>query len=194
MAENEKKTYVVKPGFTHGVNDRYKAGDTLELTAHEATGMSDKLELYDPNKNLSAKPKPNLRDALASATDEEILAIPGLTRRDLEHVRAFAGGPAIIPSATPVSKTDSNATQGSTADQFNNAESGNAKPVENPSEGNMQAAGQPDQPTVNTPPVPTSTANLPSGAVGNATVETVATEPVKNVDATRNPPTHLGKK
>jgi hypothetical protein len=47
---DEKKTYVVKPGYTHGVAKRYKAGDTLELTDAEAVGLLDKLEVVDPNK------------------------------------------------------------------------------------------------------------------------------------------------
>lgn len=37
--------YRVRPGFTHGLKDEYKAGDTLDLEPQQARGFADKLEL-----------------------------------------------------------------------------------------------------------------------------------------------------
>lgn len=36
--------YVVKPGFTHGARNQFKAGDVVELTEQEAAGFLDKLQ------------------------------------------------------------------------------------------------------------------------------------------------------
>lgn len=37
--------YIVKPGFVHGANDQYKAGDIVEMSEIEAAPLLDKLEL-----------------------------------------------------------------------------------------------------------------------------------------------------
>lgn len=39
--------YRVRPGFTHGLKDEYKAGDTLDLEPQQARGFADKLELVE---------------------------------------------------------------------------------------------------------------------------------------------------
>ncbi len=45
--EETKKLYRCRPGFTHGVSDEVKPGDTIELTDREAAGLLDKFELVE---------------------------------------------------------------------------------------------------------------------------------------------------
>lgn len=44
MADEKQYKYRVKAGYTHGINDQYKAGDVVELTETEAAPFLDKLE------------------------------------------------------------------------------------------------------------------------------------------------------
>ena len=42
---SDKKTYRIRPGFTHGAGRALQAGDLVEMTEREASGFLDKLEL-----------------------------------------------------------------------------------------------------------------------------------------------------
>lgn len=96
-------TYRVKPGFTHGASDQYKAGDTVELTEAEAAGFLDKLELAKGGKKAKsdedAQPT-TLRAAIAAASDDELLELPFIGRGNVQHLRAWAAGEDIAPIPT----------------------------------------------------------------------------------------------
>lgn len=51
--------YRVRPGFHHGKSKQFGPGDTVELTAEEAAGFLDKLELVAPDPEpVEAEPEP----------------------------------------------------------------------------------------------------------------------------------------
>jgi hypothetical protein len=115
--ENERKTYVVKPGFTHGINDQYKAGDKVQLTEYEAGPLADKLELYDPAKKDEPATSRSFRNAVRNASDEELLAFPGVSQGNLSNIRSWAlsnDQPATAPSgqvAAQPANSDTGATR-----------------------------------------------------------------------------------
>jgi len=91
-------SYRVKPGYTHGVFNQYKAGDVVALTKEEAAGFLDKLVLIGesqpytvPTGNLVAGGLLVTPDAFAKAQaaakaneeiDIDLDAIPD----DVDHV------------------------------------------------------------------------------------------------------------
>jgi hypothetical protein len=64
MANEELRTYRVRPGFRHGAFDQYGPGDEVQLTALEAAGFLDKLEevaaspVAEPKSEPVAEPEP----------------------------------------------------------------------------------------------------------------------------------------
>lgn len=94
MANEEKRLqYKVKPGFTHGVGKKYKAGDVVELTAQEAAGFLDKLELAT-GKQAKATPAgepTDLRAAIAEASDADLAAALGVDAATLAALRQGKG-------------------------------------------------------------------------------------------------------
>lgn len=57
-----KNLYRVRPGFRHGKDKQFGPGDTVELTAEEAAGFLDKLELVAPEPDpVEAELEPVVR-------------------------------------------------------------------------------------------------------------------------------------
>lgn len=103
--------YRVRPGMTHGAQKQYKGDDVVTLTEAEATPILDKVELVSDAKRSRAGGDPrqgelvvatpgnaDLRYAILNASDEELLAIPGIGEKSLEGVRAWAEGREIEKS------------------------------------------------------------------------------------------------
>jgi len=59
--------YRVRPGFRHGVGKRYGPGDTVTLTAKEAAGFLDKLELVKEMEETV--PVPLVQESSVGAPD-----------------------------------------------------------------------------------------------------------------------------
>jgi hypothetical protein len=126
--------YRVKQGQQFGARKQHQAGAIVELTEQEAAGFLDKLELVD---GTNASPKradeltegglfvtpqsqttpttvatafQNLRTAILAASDEELIAIPGIGEKSVEAVRAWARGETEQGSA-PTGDADGAAAQ-----------------------------------------------------------------------------------
>lgn len=92
--------YRVKPGFTHGAQKQYKAGDTVELTAEEAAGFIDKLELVTGKKAKTnsdeAETAPvDWREAIQSASPQEIADALGVDVGALMALRVGKSAPTV---------------------------------------------------------------------------------------------------
>lgn len=102
--------YRVKPGFTHGAGNQYKAGDIVELTEEEAAGFLDKLELTTGRKAKAAEEESavDLRAAILAASDEELADALGVDVKALTALRQGAtiksGGLVVNP--TPTTKAE----------------------------------------------------------------------------------------
>lgn len=99
--------YRVKPGHQFGARKQHAEGAIVELTEQEAAGFLDKLELVRESKSapqlgltlveggllLTQEPlQVSLRGAILAASDEELIAIPGIGEKSVEAVRAWARG------------------------------------------------------------------------------------------------------
>lgn len=102
---SEYLKYRVKPGQQFGARKQHTAGAIVELTEQEAAGFLDKLELVGDSKSapqpgftlveggllLTQEPlQVSLRAAILAASDEELIAIPGIGEKSVETVRAWA--------------------------------------------------------------------------------------------------------
>lgn len=75
--------YRVRPGFTHGLKDEYKAGDLLELEPSQARSFADKLELIvepeAPNDSAESEvmeiSRPTLFDVSGSTVSAVLAAV-----------------------------------------------------------------------------------------------------------------------
>jgi hypothetical protein len=108
MADEQKYTYRVRPGFIHGRDGEYTAGQTVELTEGEARGLEDKLEkvggstrgeVTQQSEADAAKQRAqesqvaqttDLKTLIAQASDEQLLDLPGITKNALSKLRAWA--------------------------------------------------------------------------------------------------------
>lgn len=72
------KKYKLRPGFTHGIADQYKAGDVVEMTEFEAIGLLDKFEPAGDGDEVTIVGHPGLEKTVGSfletRTQAEVLA------------------------------------------------------------------------------------------------------------------------
>ena len=73
----------IKPGRTHGVGDRYHAGDVFEATADEARSFGDKFLEVPAPVEVEAEP---VMDVTAETVDTAVTAPKKRGRRSMSEV------------------------------------------------------------------------------------------------------------
>lgn len=85
----QKFSYRVKPGFTHGAFNQCKAGDTVALTTQEAAGFLDKLELVGESQPALVVSGNGLELSSTGISS----AITGGTVNGVSHANTFSDTP-----------------------------------------------------------------------------------------------------